>query len=61
MYTYTFPQEHFTSIMSHMSGLNITVSNLNLDTGLYTMICETQISEEQCIHLNESFNFVEVI
>lgn len=61
MHTYTFPHEHFMAIINHMSGLNITVSSLNLDTGVYTMVCETQIDAEQSIHLNAAFNLVEVI
>lgn len=61
MYTYTFPQEHFISVISHMSGLNITVVNLALNDVTYTMSCQTQIESEQYIHMNEVFNLVEVI
>lgn len=61
MYTYTFPQEYFVDIMSHMSGLKIVVTNLILNESIYTMTCQTQIDIEQYNHMNETFNLVEVI
>lgn len=61
MYTYTFPHEHFSAIMSHMSGLRIVVSNLTLHEEIYTMICQTQIEIDQYLHMNEVFNLMESI
>ena len=61
MYTYTFPHEHFTNIMSHMGGLQIVVTNLVLNGGTYTMTCQTQVDAGQYSHLNQYFNLVEVV
>lgn len=61
MYTYTFPHEHFKSIMDHMTGLQIVVDNLSLNETTYTMTCTSQVDADQYQHLNELFGLVEVI
>lgn len=61
MYTYTFPHEHFKSIMDHMVGLQIVVSSLTLEGLSYTMVCTSQIDTDQYNHLNQQFSLVEVV
>ena len=61
MYTYTFPHEHFKSIMDHMVGLQIVVSSLSLSGLTYTMVCTSQIDSDQYNHLNQQFSLVEVV
>jgi len=61
MYTYTFPHEHFNTIMNHMAGLQIVVSSLTLNGLLYTMVTTTQIDSDQYNHLNGQFSLVEVV
>lgn len=61
MYTYTFPHEHFKSIMDHMAGLQIVVSSLTLNGLTYTMVCTSQIDSDQYNHLNQQYSLVEVV
>lgn len=61
MYTYTFPHEHFKSIMDHMIGLQIVVSSLSLNGATYTMVCEQQVDADQYTHLNQQFSLVEMV
>jgi hypothetical protein len=61
MYTYTFSHEHFANIMSHISGLQITVTSLQLTAGIYTMVCQTQVDADQYEHLNQYFGLQEVV
>lgn len=61
MYTYTFPHEHFASIMSHMTGLQIIVESLTLSGSTYTMVCQTQIDSGQYEHMKQYFSLVEVV
>jgi hypothetical protein len=53
MHTYTFPHEHFKSIMDHMVGLQIVVSSLTLNGLNYTMVCTSQIDSDQYNHLHQ--------
>lgn len=61
MYTYTFPHEHFKSIIDHMTGLQIVVSSLTLEGLSYTMVCTSQVDSDQYNHLNQQFSLVEVV
>lgn len=61
MYTYTFPYEHFTTMMNHMMGLSITVENLTLTDNVYTIVCSRQIDQEQYDHLHEQIGLMEVV
>lgn len=61
MYTYTFPHEHFKSILDHMSGLQIVVNSLSLSGLTYTMVCTTQVDSEQYPHLNQLYSLLEVV
>lgn len=61
MYTYTFPHEHFKSIMDHMTGLQIVVSSLTLEGLTYTMVCETQLDNDQYVHLRQAYSLLEVV
>jgi hypothetical protein len=61
MYTYTFPHEHFATIMSHVLGLQMIVVSLTLNASLYTMVCQTQLDSDQYTHLNQYFSLVEVL
>lgn len=60
MYTYTFPHEHFGSIMSHMTGMQIVVNTLSLNGSIYTMTCEIQIDTDQYQHLRQAYSLTEV-
>jgi hypothetical protein len=61
MHTYTFPHEHFKSIMDHMVGLQIVVSSLSLSELTYTMVCTTQVDSDQYLHLNQLYSLMEVV
>lgn len=61
MYTYTFPYEHFGSIMSHITGIEITVESLTLNNFTYTMVCNQQIDSDQYTHMRQYFNLLEIV
>jgi hypothetical protein len=61
MYTYTFPHEHFNTIMNHMAGLQIVVSSLTLNGLLYTMVTTTQVDNDQYEHLHQMCSLEEIV
>lgn len=61
MYTYTFPQEHFYTAMNHLITFSITVETLTLTDGIYTIICDEQIDQDQYNHLHELIELTEIV
>ena len=61
MYTYTFPHEHFKSIVDHMTGLQIVVTSITLNGLTYTMVFETQLDNDQYVHLRQAYSLLEVV
>lgn len=59
MKTYTFLQEHYSSIINHTLALSNTIHSMTLTNGVYTLICDT-FDEEEYLHLHEHYGLTEV-
>lgn len=59
MKTYTFLQEHFSSIINHTLNIPLIVETLTLSNGVYTMVCE-EFAFDEYEHLHEQFGLTEI-
>lgn len=61
MAKYRFPAIELNGVISHVVAYDVTILSMTPDNNDYIMELNAPISEDEVIHLNESYGLVEVV